>query len=175
MSTRALLIVFALVLLFATPSTAQIENWVTVSPPLAAFLIKMPGQPEKKVEERRTHYTYKEHPKSSKSLFIEVGVVNLPFGAVEAEATLRKEIEDFAKVFEGKIVSTARHDYKKDSPMKQAFPGIEAKVTSEGSTCLLAVYLISPKEYMTTYCAANERYSQAEAERFLNSFVVLRY
>lgn len=175
MFTRALLIVFALVLLVSVPSNAQIENWVTVSPPLTAFLIKMPGQPEKRVEERITQYIYKEYPKSNKYLFTAVGIVNLPLGAGEAEATLRKEIESFAKTFEGKTVSTARRDYKNDSPMKQPFPGIEAKVTREGNTCLVAAYIISPKEYMMSYCAANERYSQAEAERFLSSFVVLRY
>lgn len=87
-------------------------------------------------------------PRSSKSLFIEVGVVNLPLGAGEAEATLRKEIEDFAKVFEGKIVSTARHDYRKDSAMNQVFPGMTSASTCDFENVQNAVCVVplNPQE-----------------------------
>ena len=50
-------------------------------------------------------------------------------------------------------------------------------VTGEGYRCLVAAYdvnLFGRKSYVMSYCAAEGRYSQAEAERLLDSFVLLR-
>lgn len=177
MHTRALVTTFALALLFTAATAAQTDNWVTVSPPGAAFLIKMPGQPEKKDKEGVTQYYYSEHNKPDRWLITILGWKSRGLGTSDAEAVVRKEIEEFAEGFEGKVVSTRRRDYAKDSPAKPPFTGLEAVVTREGYRCLVAAYdvnLFGRKSYVMSYCATEGRYSRAEAEQFLDSFVLLR-
>ena len=174
MYTKALIISFTFFLLFTAPSFAQIDNWVTVSPLLTDFIIKMPGQPEKEVKGRTTVYFYPS--KEDETLVTGIAVERLPAPGIDLESYLRKYIDDYAaKAFKGKIVSTTQRDYKKDSPMKPSYRGIEAKVANEYAKCLMAAYAVNVKVYAMNYCAKNDRYSQAEAERFLDSFVLLRY
>ena len=173
MHTRTPVIVCAVILFIAAPTLAQIENWVNVAPPGAAFFIKMPAQPQKNVKDNITQYDYTENPKTDKFLYVGIAVENLPLGA--GEEYLKKEIDDFTSTLGGKTISTERHDYKKDSPTKQPYPGMLAKITKGSANCLVASYVVNTKNYTMCYCAGSERYSQAEAERFLDSFVLINY
>ena len=110
MYTRALVKTFALALLFTAAAAAQTDNWVTVSPPGASFIIKMRGQPEKKVAEGVTQYYYSEHGKTDRWVFMGLAWKTRDLGTSDAEAVARKEIEEYAKAFEGKVVSTRRRD-----------------------------------------------------------------
>jgi hypothetical protein len=183
---KALVAIFVL-LLFAAPA-AQRDDWVEVSSPLRGFRIKMPGQPKESAleatEGRQTFYTYSDAEGARTAVVMVLSYVALKSSPDNAEAFLKKGVEDFAKSLDGKVVSLTRREYRvpnysrrngKLSVTIQTYPGLEARVKAAGSMTLLISYVdvVNRRLFMMKYAAQNERYSEAEAKRFFDSFSLL--
>lgn len=188
---KALVAVFVLLLFAAIPAAAQRDDWVEVSSPLEGFFSRMPGKAEKRTEEgaegRYSIYFYSEAKGADRSVLMVVAHVALKTQPDDTKALLKWEIEYFTKALEvinPKVVSMNRRDYEAPdyslrdgrlSPRMRNYPGVEAKVKADRNTILYRVFVDAARRrlFLLEYFAADERYSEAEAKRFFDSFSLL--
>ena len=176
--TAALAPALALALVGRAAAAQQLK-WVTVSPLQADFLVEMPGQPRRIVDGRVTKYNYAVAPNTPGAVYTGVAVESpIPLGEA-TDSLLQREVVDFTQALgssggDCRVASKTRRDYAPDRPGQPTYRGTLARVECNDARALFVAYVVGWKVYAATYAAKKARYSDAEADRFIRSFALLR-